>query len=111
MFDTIQISREDLRRIVYEAEIPFDDDIEEVVRYDYSGRGMYGRSCVGIIGTFGDAYRFLNGLRATASEPIAEGLDEYAVDELADETKTDDMGYSTIYYWPTLQAVDTEEEE
>lgn len=69
-------------------------DIDGDLRREYSGRGMYGDTCFGIVcggreyGTF-----------------VAElaGDDPELARELADAVKTDDMGLSTIYYWPGYQ--------
>lgn len=65
-----------------------DEDGREYTRHDdYSGRGMFGRTTVGIVCEFGD---FLAGVAGVPSN----------LDFRANITgiKTDDMGRSTIYY-------------
>lgn len=70
-------------------------DLNESALYDdYSGRGMYGATCLGIVGSTGDAAKFLIAL-------AFEG-DEAAL-SLAAYTRTDDMGMSMITYWPNAQ--------
>lgn len=76
-------------------------DIEEdYLRWDYSGRGMYGRSCFGIVGRMADYSRFLVAL-ATEGE---EGHD--VAWELTDRVSTDNMAYDTIFYFPGAQIED-----
>jgi hypothetical protein len=66
-------------------------DLGGEFRDDYSGRGMYGETCVGVVFDYrSDIYEFMfdvyeeTGYRLTAP---AE----------------DSMGISTIFYWPGLQ--------
>lgn len=54
------------------------------VRYDYSGRGMYGKTCVGIVGD--DATEIIE-------ETSARGLRG---------SRTDGMGRQVIVYWETV---------
>ena len=76
-------------------------------RNDYSGRGMYGHTCVGITGSEDDC-------QAIVAEVIKElhtsAVDDYcfsdAVDILLGGMKTDSMGRSNvIYYWPELDSI------
>jgi hypothetical protein len=70
-------------------------DTDGVLRASYSGRGMYGRSCVGFIAEPAIV------LAAFASCDAARA-GEIDVDlfELANEMRTDSMGYDTITYLP-----------
>jgi hypothetical protein len=54
-------------------------------RSDYSGRGMFGAQCVGIV----------------TSEPMTV-IKEAAARGIRG-AKTDDMGLQTIIYWPHIQ--------
>lgn len=67
------------------------------VREDYSGRGMYGGECFGIVGS-------LNGL-LTFAAILAGSCDneEEAADvlsDLAQAAQEDSMGRQSIYYFP-----------
>jgi len=67
---------------------------------DYSGRAMYGRTCVGLIAdnalsTLGRLLASLNGRERT---DIAAVL-------VQNEVRTDDMGLSEIAYWPCVTVV------
>lgn len=60
---------------------------------DYSGRGMYGKECFGIVvESTAEAVKFLIAL--------ARNLEAELADELADNWTTDSMGYGTIVYFP-----------
>lgn len=103
------------------------DDYDISSRTDYSGRGMYGRNCVGIVGDAGDLVRFL---REVAPEVEAESLtaeEGRAVQAKIDDDETghtyalmisdewyamsvDNMGRDMIYYWPGIQAVEPEDD-
>jgi hypothetical protein len=77
----------------------FDD-----VRTEYSGRGMYGSNCLGIV--TGDSGFSLAQTLMEAREEADEADED--VRELLDamlsrEPRTDSMGLDTIYYWPGIQ--------
>ena len=81
---------------------------------DYSGRGMYGRKCIGIVGSAKDLMRFT--LILIEQQKIVESDDSYV--EIMSETDTrtihedwlearwDNMGSDTIFYWPHIQTID-----
>ena len=80
------------------------------VRPDYSGRYMYGSSCLAVVGSVSEFASFL----ITAAEEAAEYhvLKDFAR-ELQDPS-SDSMGLSTVWYWPRIQVtniVETEDEE
>lgn len=66
-------------------------DIDDDLRRDYSGRGMYGDKCFGIVCGDREYGAFLVELA---------GDDPELARELADSVKTDSMGTRAIYYWP-----------
>ena len=90
------------------------DQLELDVRPDYSGRGMYGHTCFGIVGSARDLARFLIEL-----SDIIDGLNSYEGDEHGQFVDTDmepwydvhqdSMGWDTIYYWPSIRVVDPED--
>lgn len=72
-------------------DVAFDAD---VVTHSYSGRFMYGATCFGVSGSIDDYTQFV--YRLTLEEPeLAQLLTSRGVD-------TDDLGRSTIFYWPTI---------
>lgn len=63
----------------------------------YSGRGMYGAECVGVVADdlqtfFGDVIE---------SSPV--DLDRWHLGFLLKNARTDGMGRQTIIYWPELE--------
>lgn len=79
---------------------------DEVSFYNgYSGRGMYGRKCVGITGSFSDCMMVLGELIKEAKEE--PGFDDM-VDQLLD-FKQDSMGRDVILYWPELEDIEEDE--
>lgn len=77
-------------------------------RYGYSGRGMYGARCFGIVGTAGDLVRFATSVAGalwTADGPELDRLHEAIREE---ETREDSMGFRTIYYWPHLAVTEAD---
>lgn len=61
-------------------------------RENYSGRGMRGQSCIGIVGDAGDLVEYV---LAVAS------MDQELAKQLADVSE-DSMAMDTIYYWRDL---------
>jgi hypothetical protein len=62
------------------------EEVDGTVRYDYSGRGMYGKSCVGIV----------CGNKTECIEAAArKGLKG---------ARTDAMGRHAIVYWPKIKS-------
>jgi hypothetical protein len=55
------------------------------IRRDYSGRGMFGKTCLGVTGSMEELDTLLSGVRGSA-----KGL------------RKDNMGLGYIYYWPDL---------
>jgi hypothetical protein len=101
----VKIKREHLLTIMDRAEID-----HEALR-DYSGRGMYGRSCPGI--TVDDQetlFRFFAAAGAIEAEQeedadLPDGA-EFNAFELAEGVATDSMYRSMIFYWPRLEIVE-----
>lgn len=89
---------------VNELRVEFGEDL----RTGYSGRAMYGKTCIGYTGedpvifTIKLAYLMAGG--------------DISVDELIEELEdlgaahTDSMGRGTIYYWPHVQAEEGDDE-
>lgn len=77
---------------------------EDEIRTDYSGRGMYGRTCLGYTGE--DVIMFAFHLAITLTEtarmhePELFDVEEYLI--MMGNPSMDSMGRSTIYYWPNV---------
>jgi hypothetical protein len=56
------------------------------IRSDYSGRGMFGATCLGVVGATHDLDALMSEIKGSA-----EGL------------KKDNMGLDYIYYWPEIE--------
>lgn len=76
------------------------------VRFDYGGRGMYGSTCPGVVGSLSDFLLFVLAIDAIVREEDDIPYVSDAACYLAERVCTDSMGYDTIYYWPGLILVD-----
>ena len=92
------ITQNELDSIAYE--------IEGTPRYQYSGRGMYGKTCVGIVCEQRDLLR----LGYAIGEYIG---DSELRDIMLNGYTLDDMGRSIIIYWTGIAIMDgvTDDEE
>jgi len=80
-------------------------------RNTYSGRGMYGRQCVGITGDPGEVSRVVSQVIKDARLADVKDDDfdfDLLVDTLLVEYNEDSMGLGTIMYWPCLEPLDEE---
>jgi hypothetical protein len=90
------------------------------VRYDYSGRGMYGGTCLGLVcGGVNELVQFVLAVQRTArflerdgeqdenSEDQRVARDLYgflnALEDGGTTTLQDDMGTQVVYYWPRVE--------
>jgi hypothetical protein len=60
------------------------------VRNDYSGRGMFGKLCLGVVGSMPELDALLNQVKG-ANEGLCK----------------DNMGLGFIYYWPSINTEKT----
>lgn len=75
-------------------------------RSSYSGRGMYGESCIGIVGTENDCREALCELIQEVHDISVHADDTHfreSINILMSYHK-DTMGYDVIFYWPTLSS-------
>lgn len=83
--------------------------LEEDALYEkYSGRGMYGRECFGIVGSTGQFASFVAAL-AELEIGFAARLGDVELVEWIGDVVSDSMGMSTIWYWPSVTLVAGEE--
>lgn len=104
MTTTYTVTREQLDAF-QETIDDYDEEVGAQVRDDYSGRGMYGTTCIGVV--IGDL-RFLPAITAELAYIVGElapSDDITALTEFLWElpTETDSMGRSTIVYWPNVR--------
>jgi len=69
-------------------------DDESIVRWTYSGRGMYGGQCFGIVVTMPELMMFV----ASLCEDLDGGMPEWVTN-----VREDDMGLGRIFYWPEVR--------
>ena len=85
-----------------------EDDIQLVagaaieIRHDYSGRGMYGERCFGIVAD--QVHHATTAVVLALADAGYSGEDLHAV---VDAAETDDMGLQTIVYFPGFILADT----
>ena len=87
-----------IEEVAYDCELKF--------RRDYSGRGMYGSKCVGVVADRGTDIKFLILLGYRASK---EGIEEEVWDDI--DICQDSMGLGTIMYFRGVEAEAEKEEE
>ena len=91
-------------------------------RNDYSGRGMYGRNCVGIVSTRRECNKVIaeviNALMSSVSAEALTRGDSYKLADVEQEfeqsvellldSEQDSMGYGVIVYWEGLAPLEEE---
>jgi len=76
-------------------------DVADAELYeDYSGRGMYGRTCLG----------FATSNQAALGRAIGRELPEDEAEQLLDHMHTDSLGLRTIVYFPGVRLDDEDED-
>jgi len=82
---------------------------DESVRWDYSGRYMYGRTCFGLVCSLQELSAFLVALGAELGEAQALEDDETAgevhdlVRALLSDVSSDNMGLNMIWYFEDVE--------
>lgn len=69
-------------------------DVDSLLYKSYSGRYMYGRTCIGIVGSINDFARFITAVAAKDSQMASD---------LSDAATIDVMGLDTIFYFPGVE--------
>lgn len=91
-----------LARLIEEAA----EDTGVSFRPNYSGRGMYGRSCVGIVGSSQDLAAVMTEVAYNLAPLSAEGWEgnQRLREELESlfQYSSDSMGMGRIFYWQHL---------
>jgi hypothetical protein len=88
------------------------NDYTEVDVRSYSGRGMVGDRCLGIVAEPGAFAEFVAGLAEIVASDgygfgdVADGM--CALRERIGRVRMDSMGLSTVWYWPDIEVSDAE---
>lgn len=75
------------------------DDVGVTLRFDYSGRFMFGRTCFGFVGDVHDLAAFFYAL-GLYLDPEDDG------DALARRLRCDNVGLEMIYYFPGVDVTE-----
>lgn len=104
--DQITLTLDDIERlrdVGYNHDCEFFGSDANLEIRSYSGRGMYGDYCFGIVCSgAGELMRFIL--------IVKEALDDDALDTFLGGPREDSMGYRTIYYWPNVTLDDDAQE-
>lgn len=95
----MEISKSEVIHALWDADIDVDTDIH----FEYSGRGMYGRTCFGFVGNEEQYAEFLYSLIESNHEEgdcVSNAIQ--VAREFSSRVSRDSMGYSTIYYFPGI---------
>lgn len=103
-----------LQELAYETISDYVEcNLNDPIRSNYSGRGMYGKKCVAIV--VDDQMEAKVAIRRITSSLLTQILDLVADNDECDlypeemidlilDFQTDNMGLDTVLYWPQLQA-------
>jgi hypothetical protein len=83
--DNIKIDRLIVEKACYDSGIR--------IREGYSGRGMFGKTCFGLVGNLSELCKFFSCL----------SVDFWFAEKLANGVCYDSMGHDTIYYFPGFE--------
>lgn len=80
----------------------FREDDELGIFRTYSGRGMYGKYCLGLVIAGSDVFEVAMNL----AEALIRADADYELVEAFKHVSTDSMGHDTVYYWKNIAVVD-----
>lgn len=104
----MELTREQFNKAATEFMMNYgDDEDESQIRDDYSGRGMYGRTCVGVVGDRPSAaVQFMYCLAEVIHEDDLDDQKDFVL-EMSEALTMDNMGRSAmIYYFPGYKIVE-----
>lgn len=81
------------------------DNCGFAIRSDYSGRGMFGQECFGIVAN--SIGKVVASILRNIDDP--DVIEEFA--RVLENLHTDSMGKSNIFYFPNWKLEETEEED
>ncbi len=107
----LQLKASVIQDAMYEAGIDVEDR-EEVLRVSYSGRYMYGATCLGIVGGPDVLMHFVSDVIPRIDPGFDHDSDAFAhASPEWYELRWDNMGMDLIFYWPGIQVEDDREAE
>jgi len=86
------------------------DDVQ--YRHNYSGRGMYGKRCVGITGGRIEVQKILADVMHQIMDAVVDSQDAQVREEARDvidvlmDYRSDNMAHDIIIYWPNVEDID-----
>jgi hypothetical protein len=98
----------DMQRIAELVKDAVDNTGDEGVSFynGYSGRGMYGRKCIGVVGSEKGCMQVVaEVLKQAHSDPSSDLEFDTVADTLLDYDR-DSMGRDIIMYWPQLDVLE-----
>lgn len=99
----------EITRAAYDVldQVTWDATSDGSLRDSYSGRGMYGRTCLAlVVDDLSDLIRWLFGVAnaVDGEEPeVAEPLQELLETITTGRTRHDNMGLQQVFYWTNVQ--------
>lgn len=115
---SITLPLNQIQNIARQADIGVDD--EDYRGYDgerrgylylaYSGRGMYGSHCLGVVGNAGDFAKFVRAVSSDYDADPSDWPEGFDPDDLLDPSQ-DSMGLDSIFYWRGIKVDVTSCEE
>lgn len=97
------------QKFVQEALSCLEDTGDVTIRTDYSGRGMYGKKCVGVV--VSDQQEFLGNFTYELLQITNTLNDLRDLPDFFKEMKSDNMGHDVILYWERFSWDEEEEDE
>jgi len=102
---TVNIKASDVLDLAYDL-----GDLVRSISPRYSGRGMYGANCLGFTTDDPNGLSFRLGQICAERDGYSDDPDWPTVAHFLGRATTDNMGRSTIIYWPGLQVEGTDDE-
>lgn len=87
--------------------VDYADSMGYPVRADYSGRGMHGEQCLGIVVQVPLAE--MVAITAVVLENMQhedDSIDAWDIVDVLEDVRTDNMGRNTILYWPLISGAE-----
>lgn len=84
-----------------------EENHEVELRENYSGRGMYGKTCIGVVGGDEGLAEFESALALlTVMDDLDDEVNGFtalnALTDVQDMRRSDSMGMDRVYYYPAL---------
>lgn len=90
---------------------------ETAIRTGYSGRGMYGGTCLGFVGYDASRFAFELAVVLARNESGLDDAEDPSLDMLRaayddiGEPRTDSMATQTVFYWPHIGVAEPDDDD